>query len=77
MEALKDRSKSEGFNFHYHSSTDQSGTPLNRLEAPVKNVEKLFLLQLGAEKDLRIQFLLNPKVPSETHTEGYQIYACR
>ena len=72
-EALQDRGKSEGFNFHYHSSTDQSGTLLNRLEAPAKNVDGLFQLQVGAEKDLRIQSLLNLKEPSETHTEGYQI----
>ncbi|HBG59715.1 MAG TPA: HIRAN domain-containing protein [Anaerolineaceae bacterium] len=63
----------ESFNFHYHTSTDQRGMLLDRMEAPAKNVDGLFQLQVGAEKDLRIQSLINPKEPIETHTEGYQI----
>ena len=72
-ESLGKGGTGESFNFHFHSSTDQRGMLLDRMEAPAKNVDGLFLLQVGAEKDLRIQSLLNPKEPSETHTEGYQI----
>jgi hypothetical protein len=66
-------STGKSFNFHYHSSTDQHGMLLDRMEAPAKNVYGLFSLQVGAEEDLRIQSLLTPKEPSKIHPEGYSI----
>ena len=63
----------ESFNFHYHSSTDQPGKLLDRFPAPAEGVDGLFSLEVGAEEDLRIRSLINPKEPSEPHSKGYQI----
>ena len=63
----------KAFNFHYRSTANQTGILRERINAPEKDVEGLFSLQVGAEQDLQIRSIKNPEEPSEPHNEGYSI----
>jgi len=46
-------SKQANFNFHFHTSTDQKGILLERVEAPSQDIEGVFGIKVGMEEELQ------------------------
>jgi len=67
-------SKQANFNFHFHTSTDQKGILLERVEAPSQDIEGVFGIKVGMEEELQSKSLKKAAATIESHTEGYKAF---